>query len=223
MRRSLRRGGGRFNDSTSTPRASSSTEGPRAGRALRSGVLHEGRAGQGDAQFVPRVRSAECQDGGCRQPAEWRAQRVAAGGREASRVPAAARDVVRGRGDCAGTGCAAVLAQQLRARRPRGRAARRRPRRRRTTLIDGFVLPAEARTVSLSLDRVAVPMEEARPRPVGRPRAGAPKNPVDRFWHMAFVATLTLHDRAGAALHTSGTAACPNWAHRKCSTACVPT
>lgn len=70
------------------------------------------------------------------------------------------------------------------------------------TLIDSYVLPAEARSVSLSLDRVAVPMEEPRPRPVGRPRAGAPKNPVDRVWHMAFVATLTLHDRAGAALHT---------------------
>ncbi|MCC6337487.1 MAG: ISKra4 family transposase [Myxococcales bacterium] len=69
-------------------------------------------------------------------------------------------------------------------------------------LINAYVVPKKARSVSLSLDRVAVPMEEPRPRPVGRPRADAPKNPVDRVWHMAFVATLTLNDETGAALHT---------------------
>lgn len=69
-------------------------------------------------------------------------------------------------------------------------------------LIADYRLPARARSISISLDRVAVPMEEPRPRTVGRPRADAPKRPISRVWHMAFVATLTLHDAQGDALHT---------------------
>ena len=41
-------------------------------------------------------------------------------------------------------------------------------------LIEAYEIPREARTVSISLDRVSVPMEEPRPRPPGRPRKGAP-------------------------------------------------
>ena len=45
-------------------------------------------------------------------------------------------------------------------------------------LIEQYEVPPEATGVSVSLDRVSVPMEEPLPRPVGRPKKGAPKRPV---------------------------------------------
>jgi hypothetical protein len=69
-------------------------------------------------------------------------------------------------------------------------------------LIEAYALPAEAASVSVSLDRVSVPMEEPRPRPVGRPKQGAARRPVARNFRMAYCGTVTLHDHDGNALHT---------------------
>ena len=77
-------------------------------------------------------------------------------------------------------------------------------------LITRYEPPAEARSVSVGLDRVAMPMAEPRPRAPGRPRRGAAKKPITVAWRMAWVATVTLHDKDGEALHTIRYGAMPD-------------
>src|SRR5207244_6086590 len=69
-------------------------------------------------------------------------------------------------------------------------------------LIDAVEVPQEACSISVSLDRVSVPMEEPRRRPAGRPKKGAPKKPVERNFRMAYCGTVTLHDEEGVGRHT---------------------
>jgi hypothetical protein len=69
-------------------------------------------------------------------------------------------------------------------------------------LIEAVEVPVEATSVSVSLDRVSVPMEEPRPRPAGRPKKDAPKRPVARNFRMAYCGTVTLHDKEGAGRYT---------------------
>jgi hypothetical protein len=69
-------------------------------------------------------------------------------------------------------------------------------------LTQEFEVPTQAAAMSVALDRVSVPMEEPRKRPVGRPRKDAPERPVERNFRMAYCATITLHDAEGESLHT---------------------
>ena len=69
-------------------------------------------------------------------------------------------------------------------------------------LIRVYEVPDEAASISVAIDRASVPMEEAVPRPPGRPRKNAPKRSVQRVFRMCYCATVTLHDEDGRALHT---------------------
>jgi hypothetical protein len=77
-------------------------------------------------------------------------------------------------------------------------------------LITAYELPAEVKSVSAGLDRMSLPMAEPRPRPPGRPRKDAPKRPITVAWRMTWVATLTMHDKDGNALHTIRYGAMPD-------------
>lgn len=69
-------------------------------------------------------------------------------------------------------------------------------------LITQCVIPDKVRSLTVSLDRVALPMEEDVPRKRGRPKKGAPKRSIARVFHMAWVGTVTLTDAEGEAVST---------------------
>lgn len=77
-------------------------------------------------------------------------------------------------------------------------------------LIDALEVPQEACSMSVSLDRVSVPMEEPRRRPTGRPRKDAAKKPVERNFRMAYCGTVTLPDENGVGRHTIRYGCMPN-------------
>jgi hypothetical protein len=77
-------------------------------------------------------------------------------------------------------------------------------------LIVALEIPPHAQSVSFGIDRVSLPLEEPRPRPVGRPRKELPKRPVQRVFRMAYCTTITFHDDAGEALHTIRQGAVPH-------------
>jgi len=69
-------------------------------------------------------------------------------------------------------------------------------------LSEEYELPPEAASVSVALDRVSLPMEEALPEAEPDPSSGKPARQVVRQFRMAYCATVTLHDGEGQALHT---------------------
>jgi len=70
------------------------------------------------------------------------------------------------------------------------------------SLIEEYRVPPEAASVSVALDRVSVPMEEAGTAAERAPQSGGHLRKVWRQFRMASCATLTLHDHTGEALHT---------------------
>ena len=64
-------------------------------------------------------------------------------------------------------------------------------------LIRGYVVPREARSISVSLDRVAVPFEELRTRSPGRPPKGAPNLDRRTSFHVGDDAAPLKLDEAG--------------------------
>lgn len=75
-------------------------------------------------------------------------------------------------------------------------------------LIEAFEIPDEARTVTASLDRVSVPMEEPLSDEERDEEESAEadddgsKRKIQRVFRMAYCGTVTLHDNHGEALHT---------------------
>jgi hypothetical protein len=71
-------------------------------------------------------------------------------------------------------------------------------------LIEAYDVPEHAHSVTVSLDRVSVPMEEPLDELDDRVRRDdeKPRRRIQRAFRMAYCATVTLHDEAGTAIHT---------------------
>ena len=72
-----------------------------------------------------------------------------------------------------------------------------------TVLIEDFVIPEEAVAVSVSVDRVSVPIEKPKPRGPGRPRRGTAKRPIEVVYQMAYVFCWTLYDDQKRPIYTA--------------------
>ena len=70
-------------------------------------------------------------------------------------------------------------------------------------LLDEFVIPKDATTISLSVDRVAVPIEKPKRRRTERPRKNAPRRPIEVAYEMAYVLCWTLYGADGKPLYTA--------------------
>lgn len=68
--------------------------------------------------------------------------------------------------------------------------------------IRAVAVPDGAAGIVLSIDRVSLPMEHPRKRPVGRPKKNAAKRPITRVFEMAYCATMSWHDSQGKNLGT---------------------
>lgn len=70
-------------------------------------------------------------------------------------------------------------------------------------LMEELVVPPETASISVSVDRVSVPISEPRDLTDEEKRTGkAPKNPIEVKYKMAFCGVLTLHDAQGRALES---------------------
>jgi len=70
-------------------------------------------------------------------------------------------------------------------------------------LLDSLEIPDETSSVSVSIDRVSMPMEEPREVPPGPRPKGAAKRPIEVAYRMAYCAVVTLHDSKGRPLSTT--------------------
>lgn len=68
------------------------------------------------------------------------------------------------------------------------------------TLIVESVIPDKARSLTVLLDRVSLPMEETRKRRAGRPKKGAARKPIVRAFRMAWVGSITINDGDGTSM-----------------------
>lgn len=77
-------------------------------------------------------------------------------------------------------------------------------------LVEQMEIPEAAHAISVSLDRVSIPMEEPREEPQRSPEKEPERSPkrqakkryVSRVFRMAYAATVTLHDATGKSLQT---------------------
>lgn len=68
--------------------------------------------------------------------------------------------------------------------------------------VRAVAIPDDTAGIVLSIDRVSLPMEHPRKRPVGRPKKSAAKRPIARVFEMAYCATMSWHDSQGKNLGT---------------------